>query len=494
MSQNRNPASLRQRNNMLVLILMCVAVGLAAWASLGETGLWVMGGLIGAVMFVLAFTRPQMALYLIMILVVWSPEFGGGGPRAAHGGTRGVTIRGEDVLLMFLILGWAARSFVNNSHPILHTPLNGRIVAYIVVAFVSTMLGVVRGNVDLKMGFFFTLKFLQYFLFFFMVVASVKSKKQARQLMNVSLFVFFTAVLFGYSQLGVGRIYAPFDAGEPNTFGGYMVMMMCLCAGIASTTKNRNLKGVLYGLPIFALVPFLYTKSRASYVAIFASYLAFTFCAKQKGVFLLAGVALAALFMGGYVGLPDEIQQRIGGTFEGNEHAWNARVEIFGIEFDASASERLISYIDALKLWMQEPFFGKGVTGTHFIDGQYFRMLAETGLMGFITFMSIFVVLCRTLLKIYRKERDDYFKGAALGMFCATIGMLAHCLTANTFVIIRIAEPFWLLTGLIMLLPRFEEWDEITFDHAEFIALARNVPKTRPIGEAKIVNHPSTEN
>lgn len=485
MIQRGNGASLGQRNNALLLLMMVVSVALVVWASLGETGLLVVGGLIGSVIFVMAFTKPQVALYLIMILVVWSPEFGGGGARAAHGGTRGVSIRAEDVLLTVLILGWAVRSFLNNSHPITHTPLNGRIVAYMVIAFLSTMLGVVRGNVDLKMGFFFTLKFFQYFAFFFMVLATVKTKEQSRQLITVSLFVFFTAILFGYSQMGTGRIFAPFDDGEPNTFGGYMVMMMCLSIGIASTTKDLNRKLILYGLPIFALVPFLYTKSRASYLALVASYLAFSCFAKRRGFFLLVGAVVVTLFIGGYLGLPAEIQERIGGTFVGNENAWNARVEILGIEFDASASERLISYMDALKLWIREPFFGRGVTGTHFIDGQYFRMLAETGLLGFGAFVLMFAKLCSTLLQIYRKEEDDYFKGAALGMFCATIGMLAHSLTANTFVIIRIAEPFWLLTGLIILLPRFEEWHEITFDHAEFIKLARQVPKIYPIGDVE---------
>jgi hypothetical protein len=418
-----------------------------------------------------------------MIMVVWSPEMGGGGARAASGGSRGVMIRVEDVMLLLLLLGWAARSFFGGENHVLHTPINGPIGAYMTVAFGVTMLGVVRGDVNLKMGFFFTLKFFQYFLFFFMVLASVRSKEQARQLIRLSIFVFFTAVIFGFSQLGAGRIYAPFDDGEPNTFGGYMLLMMCLCVGIATCTKDKKLQLLLYGLPLIALVPFLYTKSRASYLGLIAAYASFACFSKRRGTFILAGAALISLFIGGYIGLPEEIQQRIGGTFEGDDKSWNAKVEIMGIEFDPSASERLISYIDATKIWLEQPLTGRGVTGTHFIDGQYFRVLAETGIFGIITFILIFKRLCTVLLKIYHKEEDGYFKGAALGMFCATIGLLAHCLTANTFVIIRISEPYWLLVGLVLLIPRFEEWHEVTYEHAEFVALARKVPKLHPIGE-----------
>jgi hypothetical protein len=32
--------------------------------------------------------------------------------------------------------------------------------------------------------------------------------------------------------------------------------------------------------------------------------------------------------------------------------------------------------------------------------------------------------------------------------------MLAHGIGANTFIIIRIMEPFWLCAGLVVLLPR----------------------------------------
>jgi hypothetical protein len=33
------------------------------------------------------------------------------------------------------------------------------------------------------------------------------------------------------------------------------------------------------------------------------------------------------------------------------------------------------------------------------------------------------------------------------------VAMLAHGVGANTFIIIRIMEPFWLCAGLVMLLP-----------------------------------------
>jgi hypothetical protein len=38
--------------------------------------------------------------------------------------------------------------------------------------------------------------------------------------------------------------------------------------------------------------------------------------------------------------------------------------------------------------------------------------------------------------------------------------MLVHGIGANTFIIIRIMEPFWLLTALLVALPETEETEE----------------------------------
>ena len=49
-----------------------------------------------------------------------------------------------------------------------------------------------------------------------------------------------------------------------------------------------------------------------------------------------------------------------------------------------------------------------------------------------------------------RREMVPVLAAAAVGM----VAMLAHGVGANTFIIIRIMEPFWLCAGLVMILPR----------------------------------------
>jgi len=58
--------------------------------------------------------------------------------------------------------------------------------------------------------------------------------------------------------------------------------------------------------------------------------------------------------------------------------------------------------------------------------------------------------------------KDNFLKGATLGFFCGIIAILAHAVSANSFIIIRIAEPFWLLAGLILLIPKLTDAGEAT--------------------------------
>jgi hypothetical protein len=43
-----------------------------------------------------------------------------------------------------------------------------------------------------------------------------------------------------------------------------------------------------------------------------------------------------------------------------------------------------------------------------------------------------------------------------VGYLAGLVGLLVHSVGANTFIIVRIMEPFWFLTALIVMIPRFE--------------------------------------
>jgi len=44
----------------------------------------------------------------------------------------------------------------------------------------------------------------------------------------------------------------------------------------------------------------------------------------------------------------------------------------------------------------------------------------------------------------------------AIGFIAGFVGLLFHSIGANTFIIVRIMEPFWFFAGIITVLPMIE--------------------------------------
>ena len=56
----------------------------------------------------------------------------------------------------------------------------------------------------------------------------------------------------------------------------------------------------------------------------------------------------------------------------------------------------------------------------------------------------------------FRQTKNDFFRGLSLGYLAGFFAMLAHGIGANTFIIVRIMEPFWFLTAMIIMIPAIE--------------------------------------
>jgi hypothetical protein len=149
---------------------------------------------------------------------------------------------------------------------------------------------------------------------------------------------------------------------------------------------------------------------------------------------------------------PSVAQDRIDFTF--NQVALNTdhtyRFELFGIKLDTSSSARIFSALYVFRRFLEHPFFGFGITGFPFIDGQFVRTLAELGIFGLFAQVWILVGVHRTIRLVKRADLSPRISGLALGFTAGFWGLIVHGFTANTFIIIRIAEPFWCLAGIMV--------------------------------------------
>ena len=105
------------------------------------------------------------------------------------------------------------------------------------------------------------------------------------------------------------------------------------------------------------------------------------------------------------------------------------------------------------------------MTGVGFVDSQIVRVLGELGILGLLTLSWIFKNLFQSALTLYRFLPNGYMKGLVLGMIAGTIGLIFHGATANTFTVVRIAGPFWVMAGITFVIYRLHE-KELKASHA----------------------------
>jgi O-antigen ligase len=249
-------------------------------------------------------------------------------------------------------------------------------------------------------------------------------------------------------------VSAPFEGerGEPNTLGGYLVLMLSITLGLMLNYGTKKKKALLGVLVLFILVTLGATLSRSSWLALIPMILTLVYFSKNRVKMIIPVLiifAVAPLIM------PKAVVDRVLFTVKQVPH--KEQIVIGGTRIDTSTSARLESYKLVLtRDFIKQPLIGHGVTGYMFVDAQFPKVLADTGLIGLMAFIYLLFATFTNARTTYRNTKDPLFSGLALGYLAGFIAMLTHAVGANTFIIVRIMEPFWFLTAMIIMIPAIE--------------------------------------
>jgi O-antigen ligase len=438
----------------LVLLLFVLIAFAMVIPALTPTKTLALAG--GVVIFVLSFVSTQIALYILIFSMLLSPEFIVGATQGASLG-RGITLRVDDFLVAVIGFSWLARMAINKELGLfLKTPLNRPIAYYILVCVASTLLGALFGRLDLKTGLLFVLKYFEYVVIYFMVANYFKDRKQMKAFVWAMFLTCLIVSLVSMTHIPEGgRISAPFEGkvGEPNTFGGYLVFMMSIATGLALMEENFRDRVIAFLLVVLFSIPLLYTQSRSSYLAAIPAVLSFLWLSKRKQwippLLLLVGLLLP--FMA-----PKVTKDRVAYTFTQGIGRPDA-VTVAGVQLDTSTSARIQSWREAFRDVAQHPVLGYGVTGYRFVDAQYIRVTAETGFLGLLIFLFLLGTILRESYRVYQASHDPFDRGLTIGFIAGFTGLLFHSIGANTFIIVRIMEPFWFIAAMVMMIPTLEK-------------------------------------
>src|SRR3989442_1876939 len=305
---------------------------------------YTMGAVAALILFALAFVRTDFGMYVVIFSMLLSPQFGAKG--AGVGAGRGVTLRTEDFVLIVIGLSWLAKTAVNKElNLVARTPLNWPILAYVAANLGATLLGYMTGSIHSWSGYFHVLKYVEYFVIYYMAVNNLRDREHAWRLIGAAFITAAIVSVIGLAQVPSGeRVSAPFEGeiGEPNTFGGYLLFMIAIAAGVAVETHRLRLRTVCLGLMGLMAVPFAFTLSRASYLGVVPAFLVLTWRTRQRKfmvglLLLLIGCSPILVFV-----LPTPVTQRILYTFEPAKGQATVRLRQAALE--PSTSARLISF------------------------------------------------------------------------------------------------------------------------------------------------------
>ncbi len=251
--------------NRVLIFLIVLGFGLLGVRLFGAKLNFLLLLLLGLSVILITFIRADFGLIFLILSMLLSPEI-----KVGQVPGRDIIIRLDDIMIGIVFFSWLARMAIYKELGVFrYTPLNRPIGIYTGLCVVFTLFGVMRGDVGLAKGFFYFVKCLEYFLIYFMAVNILEDKKQIRLYL---LFLFITCgivCIYAATNIGkVARISAPFEGtGEPNTLGGYLIIMTGLAIGLLFYSPSLRTKFLLLGFIGLTSLCIAYTLSRCTYMA-----------------------------------------------------------------------------------------------------------------------------------------------------------------------------------------------------------------------------------
>jgi putative inorganic carbon (HCO3(-)) transporter len=307
-------------------------------------------------------------------------------------------------------------------------------------------------------------KYGKYLLLMFAIAEGVKEKRVA---INTALVLCLTATFLcwdGFYQFFSGRdfllsreagilyvhggaqvlhlfrVTATFPAA--NTFASYLVPVLMLGLAIAFFYKSKTLKvawgkGIGLGSMVSCL---LLTFSRGGLIACAVSVITLAFLLKKKILWIIPAVILVAFFFG----------KNLYGNRASQEDA-----------IDPTVETRLVMFKDASRMFQSHPWTGIGLNTYYkaheknhslaippsYAHNSYIQMIAEVGIVGFMSFMALMIYWFGRGLRAFRNIHDLELKFLLGGVLAGVLGLCVASFFDNVLFELHPATLFWILMG-----------------------------------------------
>lgn len=349
-------------------------------------------------------------------------------------------------------LGWIAFTCIPSSHPLVSAKfLLGRLWFLIGFYFIASELFKSRKNIN---------------QFFWLYIA------------GFSLVIAYTILMHsgrGFDQESANWIMSPFF-NDHTSYGAAIAFLMPF---IVFKVFDKNIFGskkllltLLLGYFVLALV---LSYTRAAWVSVLGSFLVFIVLKfKIKWWVITMGLMFSAVVI---IGLWTQISAAMESNKQDSSSNLKEHVSsISNVSSDASNLERLNRWNSAFEMFKKKPVFGWGpgvyafeyapfqkskdktIISTNTGDGgnahsEYLGPLAESGIIGTLSFLLIILSIIFTSVRLYKKPTlDKEMKTVVMIAFLGLISYFIHGVLNNFLDTDKISSLFWGMTAMIVVI------------------------------------------
>ncbi len=385
-----------------------------------------------------------------------------------------VAIRLEDFLILFTFLIFLIPIFVN-FRSFVKENVPRAIILFLLIGFISTVSGVFLTNsVSFSIAFLHFFRRVEYLSLFFVGFIYIQQTKNnlffeylLKLLLVINLFIF----LYGFGQKylnfpiiitqneeyskGIALSYTA-GAHINSSFAGhydlasYLVLIMPIFISAFYMLKDKTSK-IILGISTF--LGFWLLSAAVSRISIVAFLMATTISLfllkKYKEIIVVVAISVMVF------GFSTDLRLRYGRIIDLVRQKISSLVVVYAqeggnVNEDRSTSIRFnVEWPRAIRAFSKNPLLGTGYSSiTLATDNDYLRALGETGVLGLLSFILIFIAL----FKIFRTHE---FKNNLESIFIAsfigsTVGILITALFIDIFEASKFAIIYWLFAGFVV--------------------------------------------
>ncbi len=397
---------------------------------------------------------------IIAVLIFWQPQLG---VFMVAGLIPVLPTQYLMILSAISFISLAARSYFFNEPLFQFSTLNLFSMLFAANVVYGVLISFNRGE-----SFYVAMIYLAYIAFYFTLQKSLDSENLVYIAMTLMVTAGFAVSVLGIFQYITGldttalwidqnlfsgietRVYGTLD--NPNVFGNYLQVLIPFSVFLFIVNKDRLARIYFASATVFMVISLIFTYSRSSWMGVLLSLIVFTLLMPRQLLPFAAGGVIVTPVVLSYV--PSVL----------------ARLKGLGSLADSSTRYRVAVWMSSLEIikdyWpcgigmgyenfnrMLSNYAGSDIVAIH-SHNTFLQVTCETGIMGFLLFVSLIIFYVRICLSAYKTSTNHFIKTLSTALLSSMSGYVLICLFDNTLYDHSLKLIFWTMLGLCAALHR----------------------------------------